>query len=231
MITVIIPTFNEMRLGYLQKNLEQLSQIKNIEIICVDSFSSDGTAELINKYPQVKLIKVETNSRAVRYNTGINYAANEMILLNHPRSIVSPKGIEYLKQCKHDWGGFTHKFDASSALLNFTSWYSNNIRANLKNIFYLDHCIFAKKELLQIVGLIPTVDIFEDTLLCKRLKKYHKGTLIPFEVITSAIRFKTNGIIRQALLNQILKLAFNLKLPNRLINLIYEKGINLNSQY
>ncbi len=164
MLSVIIPTFNEIKNGYIQTTFNLLKNLSGAEIICVDSGSTDGTKELIIK-SGFKLISVDTTSRAKRLNTGIQHAKGDMLLLHHPRSLLSVDSFAELQNNQEDlyWGAFTHKFDLNHPLLKFTSWWSNKVRGDLRHIFYLDHCLFIRKEIFEQIGLIPEVDIFEDT--------------------------------------------------------------------
>lgn len=232
MISIIIPTFNEHNQGLLKQILGSLCLKKNVEIICVDSFSSDGTYELLQSFP-VKTIQVNTNSRAQRLNIGIENSSYDLVLLHHPRSLIDPSALDYLAKNKDVlfWGGLTHQFDKDHYLLKFTSWYSNHVRAIVREIVYLDHCIFFNKKLLKDTPYLPVVDIFEDTLLSQKLKKAAPCTIIPYTSTTSSIRFNKNGIWAQGFLNQVLKLCFLLGLSDSFMNRIYERGIYLNSKY
>lgn len=233
MLSVIIPTFNEMETGYLKNILPCLAQIDDLEVIVVDSLSTDGTVEYVNSFPFIKLYQIQTTSRAARLNLGIERSKGSMLLLHHPRSVIELDGIKYLRDNENDyyWGGFTHKFDLDNNLLKLTSWYSNKIRADFKNIFYLDHCIFMKKELFEIVGKIPEVDIFEDTLLSKRLRSICEGFRLDYFALTSAIRFQKNGMFLHAFNNQILKLKYFLNTDHKKMNKSYENRIALNARY
>ncbi len=198
---------------FLKRSLESLQKFKDLEIVCID----------LN----------EAKSRAERLNIGFHRSKGSVILFHHPRSFVDPNGIEYLINLSKQqgrsktWGGFTHQFDASHFLLNFTSWYSNKIRGKKKGVLYLDHCIFFDRVLWH--QDIPHVEIFEDTLLSYHLLKNSKPVILPYISQTSAIRFEKNGIWRQSLMNQVLKLGFFLKVPDVIMNRIYEKGLGLNN--
>jgi glycosyltransferase involved in cell wall biosynthesis len=232
MLSIVIPTFNELQNNLLEDILKLLQSIdKKIEVICVDSYSTDGTTELIAKY-KVKLIQTKTNSRAIRLNIGIRAATGDIVLLHHPRSILTKDGINHLMNNDDiTWGAFKHKFDTSHPLLNFTSFWSNYCRGQIKGIYYLDHCIFAKKTLLEKVGLIPEVDIFEDTEISLKLRKLSRPVRLPYYATTLAVRFTKNGVWTQAFLNQKLKIQYYLKLNHKEMNKDYEKGLELNSNY
>ena len=232
MISVIIPTFNEISHGYIEKILKSLSSRPNIEIICVDSESSDGTIELIEQY-DVKLIQHKTNSRGERLTVGAKAATHDLIVLHHPRSILEIEALDYIMKNKENlsWGGFTHKFDCKHPLLSFTSWYSNYVRADLKGIFYLDHCFYIQKDLLIDIDYLPSIDIFEDTILSQRLLSKCRPKRLPFKSQTSAIRFNQNGVWRQAFLNQWMKILLRFNTDYQELNKKYEKDVPLNSKY
>lgn len=232
MLTIIIPTLNEEKTGYLRRILATYKNVKNCEIICVDGGSVDDTLEVISD-AGVILVQTDISSRAGRLNAGIERASSKMLVLHHPRSILDVAGLEALaeKANQLSWGAFTHTFNIKHPLLKFTSWYSNHIRGDKRGVYYLDHCIFAQKELLLTVGMLPEIDIFEDTELCLRLNAKEKGIRLPFMSETSAVRFQTNGIYSQALTNQYMKWLYYFKRSDSKMNKRYEKGIELNTEY
>jgi glycosyltransferase involved in cell wall biosynthesis len=232
LLTIVIPTLNESKTGYLPRILSAYKGLAEIEIICVDGGSADDTVSLI-KQSGVRLLVTDVCSRAGRLNAGIKEAKFDMVLLHHPRSIIDINGVKALVNQTSNlrWGAFTHQFSISHPLLNFTSWYSNNIRGKLHGIYYLDHCLFAQKQLLLDVGLFPDIDIFEDTEICLRLNKQATPIKLPFISQTSAVRFQTQGIYRQALRNQYLKWLYYFKRSDKEMNMLYEKGLELNTEY
>jgi len=225
-ISVVLPVADD-KTGWLPRILERLSSVDGIEIIAADS-SSDGSTEKL-KSAGAKIVPVDTDSRAVRLQKGIEAATHETVLLHHPRSIVEPEGLRWLVENAGSvsWGGFTHAFDAEHYLLRFTSWYSNKVGGARKGILYLDHCIFFKKGLL--TRPIPPVVIFEDTELSKILKESGRPEILPYVSTTSAVRFTKNGVWRQALMNQKLKWEYWAGRSDRRMNARYERGLDLNA--
>jgi glycosyltransferase involved in cell wall biosynthesis len=232
LLSIVIPTLNESKTGYLSKILDAYIGVGGIEVICVDGGSQDDTISII-KQSYAKLITTAIGSRAGRLNTGIKQAKFDMVLLHHPRSLVDVEGIKALTNHTPDihWGAFTHQFDIQHPLLNFTSWYSNRMRGDCRGVYYLDHCLFAQKQLLLDVGLLPEIDIFEDTEICLKLNSKAKPVRLPYISRTSAVRFQTNGIYCQALKNQYMKWCYYFSGSDKNMNALYEKGIDLNTKY
>ena len=232
MISIVIPTFNESKTGYLKLILTQLALLDNAEVLVIDGGSTDGTLDIIKGFG-AKVEMLPNSSRAARLKMGIARSSGELILLHHPRSLLHADAISSLRRwCESNrgfWGGFSHRFDVQHPLLKFTSWYSNVIRCDRKSILYLDHCIFFDQELTELATLTPDVDIFEDTELSKIFSRHSSPVRRPEHATTSAIRFVQNGIYRQALMNQFLKIGYVLKISHKTMNRLYEKGLGLNS--
>jgi glycosyltransferase involved in cell wall biosynthesis len=231
LLSIVIPTLNESKTGYLSKIFDAYRVVADIEIICVDGGSTDNTVSLI-KQSNAMLITTDKGSRAERLNEGIKQAKFDMVLLHHPRSIVDIEGIKALinQATEIHWGAFTHQFNVQHPLLDFTSWYSNRIRGDRRGVYYLDHCLFAQKQLLLDVGLFPPVEIFEDTEICLKLNKKAKPVRLLFVSQTSAVRFETNGIYSQALKNQYMKWCYYFSGSDKKMNALYEKGMELNTK-
>ena len=237
MISVILPCFNELRHGYLPHILANLCQQQGEkEILAVLSPNNDGSKELIQQHPQVRLIESDARNRAQRLNNGIAASQGEVVLLHHPATLLPPtEALSLIAAATANsavmWGGFRHQFDYDHWLLRFTSWYSNQVRSRWSQILYLDHCLFAKRDVLEKIGGLPDMDIFEDTLFGQRLNQFAPPHLLPGLVITSARRFRQRGIYRQAAINQLLKLMYHAHLNPNWMNRLYERRSQINVSY
>ena len=231
-LSIIIPIHNDLSTGYLAKQIEVFKSLTSVEVLYIDGGSSDGSKELIER-SVFSFHLLENSNRAERLNLGLRLSQSELILFHHPRSLLSTEALGSLVHGpRADWGAFTHAFDQEKLLLKFTSWYSNRVRFNIRSIAYLDHCIFFKRVLtLRNQELLPNIDIFEDTALSANLLNLSENKeLLPFKSVTSSIRFERNGLWYQAILNQVLKICWYLKLSPDQMNKIYEKGLELNSK-
>lgn len=232
MLSIVLPTFNEARSGCLPDILTSLSAILDAEIIIVDGGSTDATLDLLQQ-TSFRILNLPGSTRAARLRLGIAEASGDIIFLHHPRSLVGLSAFEAVKKTgvspQPSWGGLTHQFDFEHPLLRFTSWYSNKIRFDRRGIVYLDHCIFFQRSLRDQSLQLVDIPIFEDTELSLLLRKVSNPVRLDEIAKTSSIRFQQNGIFKQAMLNQLLKIAYFLGMPRRKMNNLYEKGLDLNN--
>jgi glycosyltransferase involved in cell wall biosynthesis len=227
----IFSIFNEASSSYFWSNLEYLKS-NGQEFVIVDGGSTDGTREKLDSIGQ-KYIVLNSSTRGRRFNEALKYVNSEIIIFVHPRSLIPNEAIHQLDQLKprQKWGAFTHSFDLKHPILEFTSWWSNFIRGDLKGIYYLDHILWVRKNILDEINGFPEEAIFEDTIFCQRLVSLHHPTRLSSKSLTSSLRFKHNGILKQVILNQISKIKFHLGYKLESIDEIYEKGISLNRFY
>jgi hypothetical protein len=237
LISVVLPCLNEIRHGYLERILANLAaQQGPKELIAVVSPCTDATLETLRQYPQWQILETQAQNRAQRLTAGIYASGGEVVLLHHPATLLPEKiALRQIEALMGDpeiaWGGFHHSFDWDHWLLRFTSWYSNQVRSHHSRILYLDHCIFARRTLLEKIGGVPDMDIFEDTVLSQRLSQFGAPALLPSKIVTSARRFKQRGIYKQALLNQLLKGMYHARLDPSWMNWLYERQSQINVAY
>ena len=236
MISVLLPAFNEADNPFFWNTIQLVQDLKlnglEIEVLVGLTQAQDNTLERLLALGIVTRV-IQTKSRGERYNKVLkncNARENDWILLNHPRSLLQKEAILELAHLHKSiqWGAFTHKFDINHPLLSFTSWWSNHVRGDLKNIFYLDHCLFIRRALLEKVGGVPEFEIFEDTILSQKLLDIAHPVRVKWKSTTSAIRFVKKGVWGQAYRNQVLKIQFLLGISDIKMNDSYEKDINLN---
>ena len=94
--TVIVPTHRGAdRIAALLDSLRR--QTVTAEVLVVDNASSDGTAQVLNRYPEVEVIRVEENlgfGRAV--NLAARRAGGEAIVLVNDDCVLDPGFVEEL---------------------------------------------------------------------------------------------------------------------------------------
>lgn len=202
MVTIIIPTYNEVsKIINIQKQLIKLKG--EFEVIFVDGFSEDGTFE------QIKYRKLQTKkSRSNQMNTASYLANGDYIWFLHADSILQSDSISAIENSNSEIGCFSLKFSDKNPLLKLIAFFSN-LRVDFRNIAFGDQGIFIKKTLFFNIGKYSKIPLMEDYDLSLRLKKYgYKFKRLKTNITTSPRRFKKNGIIKTIILMQVLQYKF-----------------------
>lgn len=129
-ISGLVITLNE------EKNIEAV--IKNLdfvdELIIVDSFSTDQTVEIIQKYPHVKLIQNKFENYTAQRNLALEHASYPWILFLDADERITPKLRNEILETVKDQGAadayfFVRKFMFQDKELHFSGWQTDkNIR-------------------------------------------------------------------------------------------------------
>lgn len=197
-ISIIIPIFNEVDaiatlLLYIEK---EASKSIPIEIIVVDGGSTDNSQKKVAEHPNVLLITAE-KGRAKQLNAGAKIATSQVLYFLHCDSF-PPKDFDRLiiDQVKkgNKAGCFRMKFDYCHPVLAASQWFT---RINHISCRGGDQSLFVTKTLFnEIKGFNEDYTIYEDNEIISRL--YHKKQfiVIPENLITSARRYRENGVWR-----------------------------------
>ena len=104
-ISVIMPSLNVA--SYIEECIESVlnQDMRDIEIICIDAGSTDGTRELIQKYAdndkRIRIIDSEIRSYGHQINIGIREAKGEYISIVETDDYIAANILSYLyKQAK-----------------------------------------------------------------------------------------------------------------------------------
>jgi rSAM/selenodomain-associated transferase 2 len=197
-ISIIIPIYNEVEtidklLLHLEKNS---SRSIPFEIIVVDGGSTDNSQNKVAEHRNVTLITTE-KGRAKQLNAGAKIATAEVLYFLHCDSF-PPKDFDRLiteqLQKGNKAGCFRMKFDYQHPVLVLSQWFT---RINHVSCRGGDQSLFITKALFnEIKGFNEDYIIYEDNEIISRL--YHKKQfiVIPENLITSARRYRENGVWR-----------------------------------
>jgi len=197
-ISIIIPVFNEAKnINQLLSHLEQSAgEGSNLEIIIVDGGSCDGIAEIIKTYTNVHFIESE-KGRAKQMNAGAKMARGAILYFLHCDSF-PPKNFDLLIQNEVDRGNkagcFKMQFDYGHPVLRISQWFT---RFNHLSCRGGDQSLFITKDLFEeINGFNAQLIIYEDNEIISRLYQQKQFTVIQKSIITSARRYRKNGVWR-----------------------------------
>lgn len=197
-ISIIIPIYNEIEaidtlLWHIEKNT---SQSITFEIIIVDGGSTDNSQNKVAKHTNVVLITAE-KGRAKQLNTGAKIANAEVLYFLHCDSF-PPKDFDLLimaqVQKENKAGCFRMKFDHRHPVLAVSQWFT---RINHISCRGGDQSLFITKALFnEINGFNEDYIIYEDNEIISRLYNKKQFVVIPENLITSARRYRENGVWR-----------------------------------
>lgn len=108
LVSIIMPSLNVAK--YIDKCLQSAinQTLKDIEIICIDAGSTDGTREIINKYAimdkRIQVIDSDVKSYGYQVNLGIREAAGEYIAILETDDYVDSEMYERLYDTAKKFG-------------------------------------------------------------------------------------------------------------------------------
>lgn len=197
-ISIIIPIYNELEtidklLLHIEKNA---SKSIPIEIIVVDGGSTDNSQKKVAEHKNVILITAE-KGRAKQLNAGAKIATGEVLYFLHCDSF-PPKDFDRFimdqVQKGNKAGCFRMKFDYHHPVLAVSQWFT---RINHLSCRGGDQSLFVTKALFnEINGFNEEFIIYEDNEIISRLYNKKQFVVIPENLITSARRYRENGVWR-----------------------------------
>ncbi|MBW4459811.1 MAG: TIGR04283 family arsenosugar biosynthesis glycosyltransferase [Nodosilinea sp. WJT8-NPBG4] len=206
-ISVVIPALNEAR--QLPAVLNTIHPANPVEVIVVDGGSVDGTAE-VAEAQGARVVKA-TPGRSHQLNCGAAAATGSLLLFLHADTRL-PEGFartirQTLAQPGVVAGAFRLTIDGPGRGLRWVEW-GVNLRSRLLQMPYGDQGIFLKAEVFHKLGGFPDLPMMEDFELMRQLRKVGKVAIAPSAVVTSDRRWRTLGILRTTLANQIMVVSY-----------------------
>ena len=201
MISVIIPAYNEEAvIGELLEYLGKNSTGFVDEIIVCDGGSSDSTREIAEQ-AGAKVVVSDLKKRSAQLNRGAEAAQSEVLYFLHADTFPPPGFDRMIRDSVTSGnlsGCFRLKFDSSHPVLKFYSWFTRFSPACIR---FGDQSLFVTSELFHdIGGYQEELIVMEDQEIVRRLMKASAFTIIPRNVVTSARKYVTTGVVRLQLI-------------------------------
>lgn len=210
-ISVIIPVLNEGE--KINRAVEAVFAQKfkgNIQIIVVDGHENGTTICQIKNKNVIQL--TASPGRGIQMNAGAGVAAGDVLLFLHCDTILPGSALAAIQNTMHkkdiSAGAFDLSIDSHGILFRMIEK-SASLRSRITRIPYGDQAIFIRKALFFDVGQYAPVPIMEDVDLMRKVKK--KGgriQILKLKVITSARRWKKEGLLYCTLRNWMLLTFF-----------------------
>lgn len=194
--SVLIPALNEA------ENIAQTIQSArdalgmSLEIIVADGGSVDETV-IRARNAGAKILLVEARGRGLQLDAALHAARGDVCVILHADTLLPSDARRHIELAlsRADAGAFRLKFDGDQ--LRWLA-FAINARSRLLKSATGDQAMFARRDMLLLVGGIPQVELFEDVRLWRALKRAGRTTLVRAKVTTSArlwIRFGTGRTI------------------------------------
>jgi rSAM/selenodomain-associated transferase 2 len=198
-ISTIVPTLNEAH--NLPQTLATLLAAGETEVIVVDGGSVDQTAAVAQRLGVRVMGAAPGRSRQL--NQGAAAATGDTRL---------PQGFDEticqtLAQPGVVAGAFRLAIDGKNWGLRWVEW-GVNVRSRLLQLPYGDQGLFLRAEVFDKMGGFPDLPMMEDFELVRRLRQVGRVAIAPRAVVTSDRRWRTLGILRTTLANQVMIVGY-----------------------
>jgi rSAM/selenodomain-associated transferase 2 len=213
-ISIVIPTLNEA------PNLERMlpvlvARFPGAEVILVDGGSTDATAAIAARSPQVHFIS-SPRGRARQMNAGERAARGDVLLFLHADTILPDGALAAVEAATRDpgvvAGRFDVRFDNPGRVFRMIAWFMNE-RSRLSGIATGDQAIFVCREPFEALGGYPDMPLMEDVELCRRLKRRGHVAALRLSVTTSARKWEREGVVRTILLMWTIRFLYMVGVP------------------
>jgi len=207
-ISVIIPALNEAE--GIMPALARLQELRERghELILVDGGSSDGTPECAAGL--VDHLLQSARGRARQMNAGAKVATGDILLFLHADTWLPDDADRYLFACLGDgggWGRFDVRLSGDHPFYRLIEL-GMNLRSRLTGIATGDQAMFMSRRLFDRVGGFKEMDLMEDIVMSRRLKRISRPVCLRQRAITSSRRWERNGILRTVFTMWYLRLAW-----------------------
>jgi rSAM/selenodomain-associated transferase 2 len=213
-ISIIIPALNEEK--ELPQTLTQLDGVENKEVIVVDGGSDDATVEIAKTHGARVLSSPK--GRGVQLNRGVEASSGEILLFLHADTQLPDKFAHLIhktmirENCAA--GAFSLGIDSPRTSLAIIA-YCANLRSRLLQMPYGDQGIFTSRKTYDRAGGFKELEIMEDFIFIRNIRKYGRVYILDESAVTSDRRWRNMGVIRTTLINQLIVLGYScgVKLP------------------
>ena len=223
-LSVIIPTLNESK--NLPSLLSDLSEIKNAEIIIIDSLSSDKTKEIAEIYG-TNFYKLNEKNRGLQLNFGAQKASGEWLLFIHADSRFKENWSEEINLIMKEKSSkvyfFNFKINNQKKIYRILEFFVNLRCLFFKNP-YGDQGLLIQKNIYFKNEGFKKIPLMEDIDFIKRIKNKEHIICLKNSIYTSSRKWERKNFLIQSFKNWRLRKRW---LKGEPIELIYKEYYKL----
>ena len=223
-LSVIIPTLNESK--NLPSLLSDLSEIRNAEIIIIDSLSSDKTKEIAEIYG-TNFYKLNQKNRGLQLNFGAQKASGEWLLFIHADSRFKENWSEEINLIMKEKSSkvyfFNFKINNQKKIYRILEFFVNLRCLFFKNP-YGDQGLLIQKNIYFKNGGFKKIPLMEDIDFIKRIKNKEHIICLKNSIYTSSRKWERKNFLIQSFKNWRLRKRW---LKGEPMKLIYDEYYKL----
>jgi rSAM/selenodomain-associated transferase 2 len=227
MISIIIPTFNEseqirLTIGNLKLH-DKNNQVK--EILIVDGGSTDNSIQIASA-AGAKTMTAPRRGRAAQMNFAASVATGDVLYFLHADTIPPPGLVEdILSSVENGFvaGCYRLSFDLDHWFLKANCWFT---RFDINAVRFGDQSLFVSKAVFKAIGgFREDLYMMEDQEIIGRIKRQGQFKVMQNAVITSARKYRENGVYRMQLIFFRIWLLYYLGYSQKSLLLLHKKLI------
>ena len=199
LVSVIIPTYNEAAgIETLLHHLRQAGTATDaaVEILVADGASTDATAALARQ-AGARVLACPRKGRAAQLNHGAQQAKGEILYFLHADTLPPVGFLADIRQAVaagFGCGCYRLAFDTPHWFLRANAWFT---RFNVEPARFGDQSLFALKTVFERAGgYREDMIMMEDQEITGRLKQHSRLRVLRGPIVTSARKYRENGIFR-----------------------------------
>ena len=186
----------------------------NARIIVVDGGSADRSIEMAR--PRCDLLIEAARGRARQMNAGAAAANRAALAFVHADTIVPPTFARDIERVFEDPAVVGGRFDVmldDDALACRALGALISLRSRIMRSATGDQAIFVRADIFDRLGGFPQIELCEDVDFARRMRRAGRIACVRSRVITSARRWRKDGMLRTVLRMWLIKSLFLAGMP------------------
>lgn len=226
-ISIIIPTYREAgHIGPLLRHLRTIAgSDASLELLVVDAHSPDDTAAEARQ-AGARVVLCPRKGRATQLNFGATQATGRILYFLHADTYPPAGFTDEIRAVVAQGAGagcYRLAFDHPSWFLKGNAWFT---RFSFEVFRFGDQSLFVRQEVFaQAGGYREDMVVFEDQEITRRLKRLAPFRVLPGPIVTSARKYRDNGVWRLQGIYYLITAMYQLGMSQQKMVDVYRKLI------